>query len=446
MTPFARLFTAPLWQRLTAFALTALAALLYTPEVTETVVLHGDATLLTISMITLEALRVLKNQLAFTKGVRRHYDSSFGVDGAKIGTVLNVRKPPRYVGRSGQRMQLEDPTETQVPVALNSQEGVDFQFSSSDLKLSIDQFSERFIMPAVATIANKVDSDGLMLYQQIANTVGTPGVLPTDWNTYLQAGVKLDEEACPMDGQRSMVLSPRMQASIVNALKGLFQDSEQIKKQYRKGRMGTSAGFDWAMDQNVVTHTVGALGGTPLVNGASQTGSSVITDGWTASAAQRLNVGDVLQFTGVYAVNPQNRRSTGQLRDFTVTANASSDGSGNMTISISPAIVATGAFQNVTNSPANNAPVLIFGSATAYASVVTPQALAYHKDAFTLACADLPLPGGVDKAARIADDDTGLSIRMVRQYDIVEDQWPVRLDILYGWAVLRQELAARVCG
>ncbi len=407
-------------------------------------VFRADPTLLTITMITLEALRTLKNQLSFTKNVRRHYDDSFGVEGAKIGTVLNVRKPPRYIGRTGQKMQIEDSTEQSVPVVLNTQFGVDFQFSSSDLKLSIDQFKERFLMPAVSTIANKVDFEGMQLYNQIANVVGSPGVAPTDWGTFLDAGVKMDEEAAPRDGQRTMTLTPRMQRNIVNALKGLFNDSSEIKAQYRDGEMNRSAGFKWEVDQNCPTHTVGALGGTPLINGANQTGSSIITDGWTAAAATRLKRGDVVQFQGVYAVNPQNRQSTGSLRDFSVTADAASDGAGNMTFSISPAIVASGAFQNVTNAPANNGAVTIFGHASTYANAVSPQGIANHRDAFTLACADLPLPGGVDKAARISDPDLGLSIRMVRDYTISEDMFPVRLDILFGWAVLRQELACRI--
>ncbi|MCR4374684.1 MAG: hypothetical protein NUW22_07525 [Acidobacteria bacterium] len=435
----------PLWQILLTLLIT-LGLGEYFVDAPAAGLALADNTYLTISMITLEALSVLKNMLSFTKGVTRHYDASFGVEGAKIGTVLNVRKPPRFVGRSGQQMQIEDATDTSVPVALNTQFGVDFVMSSSDLKLSIDQFSERYLKPAIATIANKVDYDGLQLYSQIANTVGTPGVLATDWGTYLDAGVKMDEEAAPNDGQRSIVYTPKMGRSIVNALKGLFNDGEQIKKQYRQGRMDESGGFKWKVDQNVASHTVGALGGTPLVNGASQSGSSVITDAWTASAATRLKRGDVVQFAGTYAVNPQNRQSTGSLRDFVVTADTASDGSGNMTIPISPAIVLTGAFQNVSNAPANNAAVTIFGSASAYASVVTPQALAYHKDAFTLACADLPLPGGVDKAARMSDPDLGLSIRMIRDYTVTSDIFATRLDILYGWAVLRAELAARICG
>ncbi len=397
-------------------------------------------TLLTISMITNEALRVLTNNLVFTKKVNRQYDSRFGIEGAKIGTTLNVRKPPRYVGRTGTALGVEDITEIQVAVALTTQFGVDINFTTADLLLNMDDFSNRYIKPAIATIANKIDYDGLQLYKTVANSVGTPGTVPNAFLTYLQAGVALDNNATPMDGDRSIVINPLMQATIVDALKGLFQSSTQIKEQYEKGKMGTSAGFDWYMDQNTAVHTVGPLGGTPLVNGASQTGASLITDGWTAAAASRLVQGDVFTIAGVYAVNPQNRQNTQALQQFTVTAAVSSDGSGNATIPISPSITTSGAFQTVTASPADNAALTIVGAA----NTVTPQGLAFHKDAFTLACADLPLPRGVDMAARVSDEQTGLSIRMVRAYDITTDKLPCRLDILYGWKELYPQLACRI--
>ena len=397
-------------------------------------------TLLTISMITNEALRVLVNSLTFTKRVNRQYDSRFGVEGAKIGTTLNVRKPPRYVGRTGTAISIEDATETQVAVALTTQFGVDMSFSSADLALSIDDFSGRFIKPAIATVANKIDYDGLQLYKTVSNSVGTPGTVPSAFLTYLQAGVLLDNNATPMDGDRSIVVNPLMQATIVDALKGLFQSSNQIKQQYEKGEMGTSAGFNWYMDQNTAVHAVGPLGGTPLVNGASQTGSSLVTDGWTASAASRLAQGDVFTIANVYGVNPQNRQSTGALQQFVVTAAVSSDGSGNATIPIFPAITLTGAFQTVNALPADNAALTIVGAA----STSTPQGMAFHKDAFTLACADLPLPRGVDMAARVSDPQSGLSIRMIRDYNISTDQFPCRLDILYGWKELYPQLACRI--
>ena len=398
-------------------------------------------TLLTISMITREALMVLENNLTFTKGVNRQYDSKFGVEGAKIGTVLNVRKPPRYVGRTGTAIGIEDATETQVAVTLDTQFGVDIQFTSEDLALKIDDFSKRFITPAVATIANKIDNDGMGLYTSIYNEVGTPGTTPAALLIYLTAGVKLDDEAAPMDGGRTLCITPLMQATIVDALKGLFQQSAAIASQYRRGQMGTAIGLDWFMDQNCNTHTVGPLGGTPLVNGSTSSGAtSLITDGWTASAAARLKEGDVFTIADVNSVNPQSRQSTGSLQQFVVTADVSSDGSGNLTAAISPAITSSGAFQTVDALPADNAALTIVGTSAQQ----SPQGLLHHKDAFTLAMADLPLPQGTDMAARVSDPQLGMSIRMIRDYDITTDKFPCRLDVLFGWAALRPELACRI--
>lgn len=413
----------------------ALVRLTYVPGV-----LAADNTLLTIAMITREALRVLENQLTFTRRVSRQFDDKFAVEGAKIGTILNVRKPPRYVTRIGQAMNLQDAVETQVPVTLDTQAGVDLQFSSADLALSIDDFSERFIAPAVATVANTIDQRGLGLYNQIYQAVGTPGTTPNALLTYLLAGVALDNSAAPKDGNRSIVITPLMHATIVDALKGLFQQAAEIASQYEQGKMGRAAGFDWYMDQNCATHTFGQLGGTPLVNTGGQTGSSLITDGWTNSAATRVNKGDVFTVAGVYSVNPQSRQSTGQLQQFVATADAASDGAGNMTIPISPAIITSGAFQTVTASPIDGAALTFLGAA----STVSPQGLAFHQDAFTLVTADLPLPRGVDMAARVSDKQLGISLRMVRAYSIDQDQFPCRLDVLFGWAVLRPELAVRV--
>lgn len=400
-------------------------------------------TLLTISMITREALRVLENNLTFTKGVNRQYDDRFGVEGAKIGTVLNVRKPPRYVGRTGSALSVEDATETQVAVTLDTQFGVDINFTSEDLALKIDDFSKRFITPAVATIANKIDNTGLALYKDVYNSVGAPGTTPNTLLTYLQAGVKLDNNAAPMDGQRSVVITPLMQATIVDALKGLFQQASAIANQYRRGQMGTAIGFDWFMDQNCNTHTVGPLGGTPLVNGSTSSGATtLVTDGWTSAAAARLKKGDIFTIAGVNSVNPQSRQSTGESAQFVVTADVSSDGSGNLTAAISPAITSSGAFQTVDALPADNAALTIVGTGAATGS----QGLLHHKDAFTLAMADLPLPQGTDMAARVSDDQLGMSIRLIRDYDINNDKFPCRLDVLYGWAALRPELACRIQG
>lgn len=403
--------------------------------------LYAANTLLTISLITREALRVLENNLTFTKLINRQYDDRFGVEGAKIGTTLNVRKPPRYIGRVGQAINIENATESSVPVVLNTQRGVDIQFSSQDLALSIDDFSDRFVKPAIAAIANAIDADGLAQYTAVYQAVGTPGVVPNALLTYLNSGVKLNNSAAPMDGERYMVIGAQMQATIIDALKGLFQAAAAIAEQYRKGVMGETIGFEWYMDQNVATFTVGPQGGAPQVNGAGQQGSALITSGWTAAAAARLVVGDIFTIANVNAVNPQSRQSVGALAQFVVTANAASDGAGAATLQISPPIIGPGsAFQTVDALPANGALLTVVGAA----ATQSPQGMAFHRDWITLACADLPLPGGVDMASRMADRQLGMSVRLVRAYNISTDQFPCRLDILYGWAALRPELACRV--
>ena len=401
-------------------------------------------TLLTISMITREALRVLENNLTFTKQVNRQYDDRFGVEGAQIGTVLNVRKPPRYVGRTGTAISIEDATETQVSVTLDTQFGVDITFTSEDLALKISDFSKRFISPAVATIANKIDNAGMALYTSVYNSVGVPGTPgPTTLLAYLNAGVALDNDSAPMDGQRSICITPSQQAQIVNALKGLFQQSSAISSQYARGQMGTAVGFDWYMDQNCNTHTTGTFttGSTPLVKGAAQTGASLITDGWAASTAVILK-GDVFTIADVNHVNPQSLASTASAQQFVATANGTSDGSGNLTVSISPSITTGTGFQTVDASPADNAAITMVGTEAKQ----SPQGLAFHKDAFTLAMADLPVPQGTDMAARVSDDQLGMSIRLIRDYDITTDKFPCRLDVLFGWAALRPELACRIQG
>lgn len=406
--------------------------------------------LLTPKMITKEALRILENNLVFAKGVNRQYDDKFAVKGAKIGNNIDVRKPPRYIGTETVALTTEDTVDTVLPVTLNKRFQVAVTFTSQELTLDINDFSDKILKSAVATIANKIDRDGLTYaYQRTYNAVGTPGTTPSALRTYLLAGAKLDENGCPRDGKRSVVINPDAQVEIVDALKGLFQSSTQVKNQYERGVMGTASGFDWAMDQNIVTHTVGPLGGTPLVNGAQAgltTGwaatGSLITDGWTAAAASRLKKGDVFTIAGVYMVNPQSRQSTGKLQQFTVTADVSSDGSGNLTLTMAPQIISAGQFQNVTNAAADNAAITVLGAA----STLSPQNLAYHENAFTVATADLELPSGVDFAARAADKAAGFSVRMVRAYDINTDAFPCRLDVLYGWAELYPEWACRVVG
>lgn len=414
-------------------------------------------TMLTISMITNEALMVLENELTFTSEVNRDYDDQFAVTGAKIGSVVNARRPARFVGTTGPALNVEDFNETYVPVTLSTQFHVDTQFTTQDLALSLDRFSDRVLKPAVATIANKIDRDGLLMAKNnVANIVGTAGVIPNSLLTYLTAGAYLDAEGAPRDGRRAVVVEPFTAATIVDALKGLFMPSDQIGEQYRKGLMGRdSGGMNWKLDQNVVSHTFGTASGatTVTVNGANQG----LATGWASTStisinnsANNLNLkqGDVIQFAGVYMVNPQHRQAVGsnRLRNFVVTADVNQTGAGNVNVIVSPALIYGGQFQNVTASPAASAAVTFTSLPVTGATnaVVSPQNILFHRNAFTVACADLELPEGVHFAGRAADKDVGLSIRIVRQYTINNDAIPTRLDVLYGWAPLYAELACRV--
>lgn len=397
--------------------------------------------LLTIGQITNESVAVLENMLPFTMNVNTQYSDSFAKSGAKIGDSVSVRIPPNYIGRDGPLLKVESSVETSVPLTL-VQAGCDLSFSTTDLTLSIDDFSSRFIQPAIASIANKVELQGMLLYRQISNIVGTAGTQPTDV-TLSNANALLDENAAPFDGLRSVVLAPRATASIQQATKGLFQASSNVAEGYKTGRFADGMGFKAFTGQNVWSHTAGPQGGTPLVNSTAAIGASLVTDGWTAAAGLRLRAGDTFTIANVFAVNPQSRQSTGVLQSFVSLADVSSDGSGNATISISPAIIPTGANQNVDSVPADNAALTVTSGTS---NQVSRQSLAFHRDAFTFATADMMIPEGVMMAKRVRSKRSGISLRAVQVYDVNTDQAPLRLDILYGWSALRRGLAVRVQG
>lgn len=412
--------------------------------------------LLTISKITNEALMVLENELTFTSEVDRNYDDQFAVVGAKIGNTVNVRKPGRFIGTTGPALNVEDFNETSVPVTLSTQFHVDTQFTTQDLALSLDMFSDRVLKPAIAAIANKIDRDGMaMAVAQTANIVGTAGTVPTDLLTYLTAGAYLDSEGAPRDGRRSCIVEPFTSASIVNSLKGLFVPQEAIGSQYRKGLMGRdSAGMNWKLDQNVVAQTFGD-NSTDTVTASvnTTTGTGFLTSGWASSSTisvtaantgiMNLNAGDVFTIDGVYAVNPQNRQAYGsnKLRNFVVKTTVAISSGSTASVVVSPAVITAGQFQNVTiPTTSSTAAVTQFNKT----GVVSAQNIIMHKNAFTLAVADLELPEGVHFAGRASDKEIGLSMRVVRQYTINNDSIPTRLDVLYGWAPLYPELACRV--
>ena len=426
-------------------------------------------TLLTPSMITREALRVLHNNLVFVKGVNRQYSSEFAQSGAKIGSTVNVRKPNRSFVRTGQAMQTQQTNEVYTPLSLNRQWGIDVSFSSFDLTLSLDDFSKRILTPAMARLASQIDIDGLAMaitgnYTDgtatagagpVYNMVGTPGATPGTTGgsglqqsgapiVFLNAGMLLDNFAAPRDENRRIVMNPAAHAQSVSGLSGLFNDQTALAEQYRKGVLGAALGFEFAMDQNVYNLVSGA---TAKTNGTTSSnlaaGSTIAITG--AGASGNVVAGDVFTVAGCYSVNPENQQSTGQLQQFVVTAPVTLNGSGAGTLNVSPTIKLAGAgiADGTVNALPNSGAVVAWASGTG-AATAYPQNLAYHQDAFTLATADLELPKGVDFAARETYD--GLSMRIVRAFDITSDMFPCRIDILGGWATLRPELACRITG
>ena len=419
-------------------------------------------TLLTISKITNEALMVLENELTFTSEVDRNYDDQFAVVGAKIGATVNVRRPGRFIGTMGPALNVEDLNETSVPVTLSNQFHVDTQFTTQDLALSLDMFSDRILKPAVAAIANKIDFDGTTVAAlNTANIVGTAGTPPTGLYTYLSAQAYLDSEGAPRDGRRSCIVEPFTSATIVDSLKGLFVPTAEISSQYTKGLMGRdSGGMNWKLDQNIVSQTFGNFStSTVTASVATTTATGFLTSGWASSSTItltaantgtiNLNAGDTFTIAGVYAVNPQNRQAygTNKLRSFVVKSAVSVASGSSVSVIVSPAVITAGQFQNVSvPSTSATAAVTFFGSQynASGNGIVSPQNIVMHRNAFTMAMADLELPEGVHFAGRASDKEIGLSMRVVRQYTINNDSIPTRVDVLYGWAPLYPELACRV--
>jgi hypothetical protein len=419
-------------------------------------------TLLTISKITNEALMVLENELTFTSEVDRNYDDQFAVVGAKIGATVNVRRPGRFIGTTGPALNVEDLNETSVPVTLSTQFHVDTQFTTQDLALSLDMFSDRILKPAVAAIANKIDFDGTTTAAlNTANIVGTAGTPPTGLYTYLSAQAYLDSEGAPRDGRRSCIVEPFTSATIVDSLKGLFVPNDKIGMQYEKGLMGRdSGGMNWKLDQNIVSQTFGNFtSSTVTASVATTTATGFLTSGWASSSTItltaantgtiNLNAGDTFTIAGVYAVNPQNRQAygTNKLRSFVVKSAASVASGSSVSVTVSPAVISGGQFQNV-SIPSTSATAAVTFFASQYNAsgngVVSPQNIVMHRNAYTMAMADLELPEGVHFAGRASDKEIGLSMRVVRQYTINNDSIPTRVDVLYGWAPLYPELACRV--
>jgi hypothetical protein len=395
--------------------------------------------LLSPSIITKETLVILANNLVAAGKVNRKFENQF----VKIGSSLTVRKPNRFTVTSGPGLQLQNITEPSTSITINNQSQVAFQFTSQDLTLIIEEFSERYCKPAAEEIANALDYGVLTNTINVANLVGTPGTTPATFLALGAVGQRMDENAVPQDG-RVLILNPAAYWAMANGFIGVYVKS--VAEGALKGFLANIANFEIYMDQNIQSLTVGAYAGTGVVNGANQTGSSIVTNGWTASVTGLFAVGDVITLAGVYNINPKNRVSTGTLANFVITAAVNSDSSGNATLSISPAITPpvgglAVAYQNVSASPANLAAVVV---KTGTASTSYPQNIAFVKDAFGLVTVPLEIPGGVDFAAR--EMYKGISLRIIRAYDINSDVMPCRLDLLWGTSTFYQELAVRLTG
>ena len=388
-------------------------------------------TLLTSDVITREALRILHQKATFISSINRQYDSSFAQTGAKIGDTLRIRLPNQYTVRNGMTYSGQDTVEQSVALAVATTKGVDMTFTSQDLTMSLDDFSERIIEPAMSVLAASVEADCLaQACNSVAQVVGSVGSAIT-FKDIMLGRKRLNDSLAP-SSNRTALLNTTDNVELVDALKGLFQDSTKIAKQYTEGYMGRTAGFDFMESTLLGRHTRGAVDIGFLTNSlTAQTGNLLIVDTATGAA----NVGDVFTIGGVFDVHPETKVSTGVLKQFVVTV-PYPGGSG--TIQFAPAIVATGGAQNVSNGAANNQPVSVFGTA----SLSWGQSLLYNRDAFTFATADLVMPAGVDMAARKTID--GISLSMVRQFDVVSRDFKTRLDILYGFKAIRPQLACRV--
>jgi hypothetical protein len=396
--------------------------------------------LLTIDMITRKSLEILENNLVLTRNVNRQYDDSFAVEGAKIGSTLRIRLPDRALVTDGAALQVQADNEQFTTLTVSSQKHIGVNFTSAELTMQLDDFAERVLKPRVSQLASSVDADVATSYKGIANSVGTPGTTPSTSLVLLQANQKLNEFATPMS-PRYATVNPAANAGLVEGMKGLFNPTGTISRQFKNGMMGEGIlGLDEInMSQSISNHTNGDWGTTITVTSTVATeGQSTLPISFTGSS-KTWNVGDVFTIAGVFAVNPQTRQSTGSLQQFTVTAAAT--GSSTATLSISPALyTASNALATVNSFPQASAVVTMLGSAaTAY-----PQNLVYHKDAISFATADLLLPQGVDMASRQVHN--GISLRIVRQYDINNDRLPCRIDVLYGYAAIRPVTAVRLWG
>lgn len=390
-------------------------------------------TILTPTAVTREALRILHQKATFLGSINRAYDDQYAQSGAKIGDSLKIRLPNQYTVRTGKTLDTQAVTESSVTLQVATQKGVDLNFSSAELTLSIDDFSKRILEPAMSVLVAAIEADALSMrkdvYQQANNTAAA-----ITYAKVLEGRRKLNDSLAP-NGDRTALLNSNDAAALNDALKGLFQDSSAIAKQYREGVMGRTGGFEFSESTHLSTQTRGSGDANYAVT------TTVATEGSTSLVVKTgtgtIKQGEIFTIGSVYSVHPETKVSTGILQQFVCTADYAG-GAG--TMSVSPAMYSSGggALQNISAFPQADAAVTIVGTA----STNYGQSMVYHKDAFTFATADLVMPKGVDFSAREVLD--GVSMRIVRDYDINNDAFPCRLDVYYGYKTIRPQLACRL--
>ena len=401
--------------------------------------------LLTIDMITRKSLQILENSLVLTRNVNREYDDSFAVQGAKIGSTLRIRLPDRALVTDGAALQVQDDNEQFTSLTVSSQKHVAINFTTAELTMSLDDFAERVLKPRVSQLAASIDADVANVYRGIYSSVGTPGTTPGTSLVLLQAGQRLNEFAAPMNSRYATV-NPAANAALVEGMKGFFNPTGTVSRQFKSGMMGEGVlGFDEVnMSQSIKVHTTGTrvLTGSPLTNIVTplvEGATSINIDGVTTG--QTLAVGDVFTIAGVFSVNPQTRESTGSLQQFVVTAANTAVSSEYQNVQVSPPMFsANNALATINALPTDGLAVTFLGAP----STAFPQNLVYHKNAIAFATADLLMPQGVDMASRQVHN--GISMRIVRQYDINNDRMPCRIDVLYGYSLIRAPMAVRIWG
>ncbi len=409
-------------------------------------------TILTNDMICKAALAILDNELGWMAKLHRGHESEYSEtnNGYKKGATVSIRRPADFTVRSGATMNLQDTIEGKVALTVDQQKGVDFDFSSQDRTLSISQFSERYIRPAMTNIVNDVAADVMgVMYQGTYNWAGTAGQDINAFSDFLKGVERLDELSTPK-ADRCAVLSPSDYYGLVGSQAALLS-AELVGSAYKGGKLPRVANVDVYESQVVKTHTNGTADNTtPLVDGAGQTNTyatvkdtwtqSLTTDGWDSSAT--ITAGTVFTIDGVFMVNNKTKESTGILQQFVVTTALTADEttSNDTTLTISPPIITSGPHQTVDAAPANDATITVVGaSATGY-----KQNMVFHKNAMALAVVPMEMPDGATGGTRHTHN--GLSVRFQPVYDGVNDVSKYRFDILYGRALIDPRIITRLSG